>query len=116
MRRLAGSRTRTPASGTLATLSRLQGRFWQKYPVRLLEGPLRLGLAATASTIRKIFHPFEIKMLAMPGVAVLQCDPYRQIPIVIHGFLPEASSLLFYPNCPEQFAHPRARARGCVSL
>jgi hypothetical protein len=29
---------------------------------------------------------FGIKMLAVLGVAVLKCHPYRQIPIVIHGF------------------------------
>ena len=35
---------------------------------------------------RIIFRPFGIKMLAVPGVVVLKCHPYRQIPIVIHGF------------------------------
>ena len=38
----------------------------------------------TLGTIRKIFLRIECKMLAMPGVAVLECHPYRQIPIVIH--------------------------------
>src|SRR5438552_9862960 len=62
----------------------------------------------TTGTILIFFHPFGIKMLAVPGVSVLKCHPYRQIPIVIHGFLPEASSFSFYPNCPEQLAHLRA--------
>ena len=79
-------------------------------------GFLRQFPVTAGEKILDFFRPSEIKMLAMPGVSVLECHPYRQIPIVIHGFLPEASSLRFYPYCPEQFAHPRALARGCVVL
>ena len=59
----------------------------------------------------KILLLIRIKILEVPGVGMLKCHPYRQIPIVIHGFLPEASSFSFYPNCPEQLAHLRAIAR-----
>ena len=53
---------------------------------RSLEGLSRsLQAAWSEANFGKVVR-FGIKMLAVPGVAVLKCHPYRQIPIVIHGF------------------------------
>ena len=73
------------------------------------------GEALRASKF-EIFVPFGTKMLAVPGVGVLKCHPYRQIPIVIHGFCLRHHRLLSTLAVRTNLARPRVPARGFVSL
>ena len=75
-----------------------------------------MGFLGTAGTIRKIFHPFRIKMLAVPGVLVLKCHPYRRIPIVIHGIRLRHHLFVITLTVRSSLLSFAPRARGCVSM
>ena len=79
-------------------------------------GVEKIGACGAIGTIRIFFRPFGIKMLAVAGVSVLQCHPYRRIPIVIHGFRLRHHLSRFTLSVRSSLRTFALRAWGVVSL